>query len=215
MDTVSSNELPVRAPHAVRRPRLWVGIILLTLGLLGGLYPFLPSIIYRLHRPTPVLPYGELPSASKLLEAQYGTLPVVQQRTVPEGRRLLIPTIGVNVAIVEGDTEAALDKGGVWRIPSTSVPSLGGNTVLSGHRWKYLPPSSISLYLLDKVKDGDPIIILWDKHLYTYRVRGREIVTPNQTEILDQTNSPQLTIFTCTPIFSTSHRLVLYADLIS
>ena len=215
MDTERPSEQPVAA-HGVRRHlRLLIASILILLGIVGVSYPFLPAIAYRLHPPKPVLPYGDNTAAAGLLQARFGSLPVVQQRTVPDGHRLLIPTIGVNVQIVEGQNESALDRGGVWRIPSTSTPVSGSNTVISGHRWKYLPPSSISLYLLDKVQDGDPIMILWDKKVFTYRVRGREIVTPDRTDILHGTDQPTLTIFTCTPLFSTSHRLVLYADLIS
>lgn len=215
MDTELPNNAPVAARGARRHLRVIIAVALILLGAVGVLYPFLPAISYRLRPPKPVLPYGDNQAAASLLKERFGTLPTVEQRAVPDGHRLVIPTIGVNVEIIEGQTEAALDKGGVWRIPSTSTPDQLSNTVISGHRWKYLPPSSISLYLLDKVKDGDPMMVLWDKKVYTYRVRGREIVTPDRTDILHDTDTPTLTIFTCTPLFSTSHRLVLYADLIS
>ncbi len=81
--------------------------------------------------------------------------------------------------------------------------------------WQYLPPSGRTLYLLDKVQIGEPIIVYWQGKEYDYRVSHRTIVNPQQTDIQDPTDHPQLTIFTCTPLFSTKQRLVLTSELIS
>ena len=215
MSPTETNSQPARSSHSARRPRLLVGGGLLLLGLIILGYPFLPALLYRLHQPSQNIPFHIDATTSALLTTTLGHLPTVSDKPIPGGNRLVIPRIGVNVPILEGADESVLDRGGVWHIPNTAAPDQIGNVVLSGHRWKYLPPNSLTLYLLDKVQDGDPILITWNGKIYTYKVRGREIVTPDQTAILDATTKPQLTIFTCTPIYSTSHRLVLYADLIS
>lgn len=197
---------------------MWVGAIaFIFVGATVIIYPFWPKLEYAISKKQPIFPYatrltndGEVSSTVTL-----STLPVVENKPVPAENRLVIPSIGVNMLILEGPTEKVLDRGGIWRIPTTSNPSLGSNTVLSGHRWQYLPPSGRTLYLLDKVKIGEPMIIYWQGKEYDYRVARREVVDPSRTDIQNATLDPQLTIYTCTPLFSTKHRLVLYGDLIS
>lgn len=126
--------------------------------------------------------------------------------------QLRLPTIGVAMEVVEGrDAKASLRKG-AWRLPGTSTPDHGGNTVLGGHRWLYRPPSSRTLYHLDKVKIGDPVEVDWKGQTYRYRVREIKVVTPEQVEILEATSDDILTIFTCTPLFSSAQRLVVIAE---
>lgn len=193
-------------------------IILMLIG--GGIvsYPLWPAIGFAVKKPTPTLPYatklGSTDTGAAAI-ATLGQLPVVGTKPAPAENRVLIPSIGVDMEIFEGPDEKTLDKGGIWRIPTTSTPDQGGNTVISGHRWRYLPPSNSTLYLLDKVKDGEPVIVYWQGKEYDYRISGREVVDPNRVEILNNTATPRLTIFTCTPLYSTKQRLVLYGELIS
>ena len=50
------------------------------------------------------------------------------------GNRVIITKIGVNAPIVESKSaEYGLSKGS-WRIPESSTPDKGGNTVITGHR---------------------------------------------------------------------------------
>lgn len=195
-----------------------VPILLMLTGAVIVSYPLWPAIGFALKKPTPTLPY-----ATKLASTSTGTaaiatlsqLPVIGNKPTPAENRVVIPSIGVDMEIFEGPNEKTLDKGGIWRIPNTSTPDKGGNTVVSGHRWRYLPPSNSTLYLLDKVKDGEPVIVYWQGKEYDYRISGREVVDPTRVEILENTPEPRLTIFTCTPLYSTKQRLVLYGELIS
>jgi LPXTG-site transpeptidase (sortase) family protein len=195
--------------------RLPVGIIALVVGLLVVAYPFLPALRYAIHRPTPTLPYVTNLNVNSSLLKNLPGLPIIGNKPVPLDNRIIIPRIGVDIPILEGPTQSVLDRGGIWHIPNTSNPTAGGNFVLSGHRWQYLPPSSTTLYLLDKVQDQDPIIIYWEGQEYDYRVTGREIVSPDKIEIQAPTDGPRLTIYTCTPLYSTKYRLVLYGQLMS
>ena len=181
-------------------------------------YPLWPAIGFAVKKPTPTLPYASKLSSTdtgSAAIATLGQLPVIGTKPTPAENRVVIPSIGVDMEIFEGPDEKTLDKGGIWRIPSTSTPDQGGNTVVSGHRWRYLPPSNSTLYLLDKVKDGEPVIVYWHGKEYDYRISGREVVDPSRVEILNNTATPRLTIFTCTPLYSTKQRLVLYGELIS
>lgn len=198
--------------------------LLLTLSLaalvVGGtllLYPFLPRIQYAVLKPEPKFPYAtrllDPESDIALADTERLHLPETPRR-LPEDNRLVIPKIGVDVAIAEGEDESALSRG-IWHIPGTATPDQGGNTVLSGHRFQYLPPSSKTLYLMDKLEVGDDIIVYWEGEEYNYRVNGKDIILPTQTEILEGTPNDQLTLFTCAPLFSTEKRLVLFTEKIS
>jgi len=130
--------------------------------------------------------------------------------------RVIIKKIGVDVPIVEApesEQKAALGKG-AWRIPQTSTPEKGSNTVISGHRYKYLPPSNLTFYLLDKLVAGDIVTVIWEKKEYDYKITESKIVPPTQISILDPTAKPILTLFTCDPIWSEKNRLVVIGELI-
>lgn len=192
-----------------RRPRtrLALSIAAIVVGVVILAIPFAPWILFHTFRPDPRVPY-----ATRLAGTSY--LPTIRvtesQRPTPKGNRLVIPKIGVDVEIVEGQDERALWRG-IWHFPSSSTPPRGGNTVLTGHRFQYLSGPR-TLYLLDQMQIGDPIIVYWQGQEYDYRIRERRIVNPDAVEILDDTTAPQLTVFTCTPVFSTKQRLVLIAD---
>jgi LPXTG-site transpeptidase (sortase) family protein len=187
------------------RGRRWLAGILIIIGAGIIVYPFVPRLIYYLHHPTPTLPYVTRLTANSAVIKDLPHLPTIENKPVPKENRLLI---------LEGPNERTLDRGGIWHIPGTATPDQNGNFVVSGHRWQYLPPSSLTLYLLDKVKNGDPVIVYWRGLEYDYRIYGRATITPDRTDIQAPTNGPRLTIYTCTPLFSTKYRLVLFGQLI-
>ncbi len=218
---------PVRGRTRVsirRRLLLALSILLMVAGLGIVAYPFIPIVRYTVLKPAPVVPYetrlstlaqdaNVSPSDVHLDQVTSVAPPTSRGRRpapAPSAKRLVIPKIGVNVEIVFGtDQDEALNRG-IWHIPGTSTPEKGSNTVLSGHRFRFLSGPR-TLYLLDKVTKGDPIIIYWNGKEYDYVVTGSKIVQPNQVEILDPTDETRLTIFTCAPLFSTKERLVLFA----
>lgn len=218
----NSHNTQSQPPAATHRRRggvwAWIGAsVLILIGASLIIYPFWPKLEFALAKKESVFPYQtKLTNGSTVSSTvNLSRLPVVENKPVPADNRLIIPSIGVDMLILEGATERTLDRGGIWHIPLTSDPSLGSNTVLSGHRWQYLPPSGRTLYLLDKVQVGEPIIVYWQGKEYDYRVSAREVVDPSRLDIQQATTEPRLTIFTCTPLFSTKQRLVLYGELIS
>jgi len=198
---------PTGQPAWVVRYRRWLiagAVVVFVLALGVVLYPFIPSLEYSLG-----LVKEENPYVSRLGTGQ--TLPETGIKPIPTDNRLVIPKIGVDAPIVEGASQnAALEKG-IWHIPNTAASPEASNLVLSAHRWRYLPPSSRSFYLLDKLDVGDDIIIYWEGKEFDYKVGEEKTVDPTAVEILEPTDQPQLTLFTCTPLWSTKHRLVLIA----
>ena len=191
-------------------------IALIALGAAILVYPFLPLLRYELFHPAPVYPYqtklSNLATGDPLKPVSQ--LPDVKERQ-PTDSRLVIPKIGVNIKIVEGGDESALYRGS-WHIPNTSTPPQGGNTVLTVHRFQYLAGPN-TLALADKLEVGDVIIVYWKTGAdtvteYDYRITETKLVQPNQVEILNNTPTPRLTVFTCAPMFSTKQRLVLIAE---
>ncbi len=219
------------------------GFLLIGVGIIVLSYPLWPIIRYKLTGPVstpeaPVFPYESnliaedgtiaLPATEGAIEIltnvkQTLNVPVkpakrvkakVVSRTRPPDNRLVIPKIGVNLPIVEGeDGDTALWKG-AWRIAGSSTPKIGGNTVLSAHRFRYRPPSNLTLYLLDQVKPGDVMIVYWEGKEYDYRISTTKIVGRENTDIAEPTLTSQLTVFTCHPLFSTKERLVVVGELI-
>ena len=187
-------------------------IIAVCLGIAGGilmLLPFLPLITSVFLPSAPI--YEDYAYLGKF--AQYRLLNLRDQLgkiiPIPRENTLIIPKIGVNTAIIEGTTEATLDKG-IWHRPKSSTPDKGGNTVLAGHRYQYVTGPH-TLFSLDKVAVGDRIMLYWEGKKYIYEVFETSVVPPTAIEIENNTEEAILTIYTCTPIYTTLNRLVVKA----
>lgn len=101
---------------------------------------------------------------------------------------------------------------GIWRFPRSSTPDKGGNTVLIGHRFTYTNPRGV-FYFLNKVKVNDEIGVWWNNKQYSYKVVNIAEVRPTDTAIEANTTNPELTLFTCTPLWLPKDRLVVVANL--
>jgi sortase A len=129
-----------------------------------------------------------------------------------------IPRLGADYsyAIVEGVSTDDLKKG-PGHYPGTAMPGGVGNFVLSGHRTTYLAPFNG----LGELEPGDAIVIETRDTWYTYRVTGSETVLPTAVGVvLPVPDKPHakptkalITLTTCTPKYSASHRLIIYGTL--
>lgn len=116
---------------------------------------------------------------------------------------IVIPRIKASVQIFEGDQEDALSKGAWHRKPEQGNPLIGGNFIVTGHRFNFaLTPSKVKnsspFYNIDKLQNGDTIFIVWEGEVYEYEVSKIYTVKPNQVEIEDQSEEHKLTLYTCT-----------------
>ncbi len=182
------------------------------------LAPFLPEIDYQIrkllgirYREEEVFVYNpdnyDFDDETDKLRREYEYEPVT-------GNRLVIPTIGVYIGIVEGNNESVLFRG-AWRRPNSSTPDRGGNTVITGHRFHYVPPNNKTFYNLNKIEEGSKIFVLWNDKEYIYQVYDVFIVEPDQTEIENNTEDDILTLYTCHPLWTAKQRLVVRAKLIN
>ena len=118
-----------------------------------------------------------------------------------------IPKIGLVHPIYEGVTLTVIDHGpGHW--PGSAVPGQLGNAVFAGHRVTHTHP----FRNLDKLVAGDEIQFVMADGTYTYRMTSQQIVTPNDTWIVNPTQTATLTLFACHPPGSASHRIVIRAE---
>jgi len=161
---------------------------------------------------------GTLPSSKDVADVKEETTKIFN--SLPENdfavspNRLIITKIGVNAPIVESQSsEYGLAKG-AWHVPESSSPDQGGNTVITGHRFKYLPPSNLTFYLFDKLEAGDIVSLIWHEKNYYYKIREVKIIEATDFSIMEESEKPILTMYTCHPIYSTEQRLVVIADLI-
>jgi sortase A len=131
----------------------------------------------------------------------------------PEGTvlaRLDIPAIGVNEFVVSGTAASDLSMGPGHYI-GTAMPGQAGNVAIAGHRTTYGAP----FYRLGALVPGDPITLkTLGGQTLTYVVsRAPVSVLPGNTSILGYFGDNRLTLTTCTPPFSATHRLVVVAAL--
>lgn len=131
---------------------------------------------------------------------------------IPKENTLVIPKIGGDGELYEGNGTSALAKG-FWRRPKSSTPNKGGNTVIVAHRFLYTSGPK-TFYNLDKMEVGDRFAIYWEGVEYNYEVYDISIVPPTATEIEGDTVDPIVTLYTCTPIWTAKDRLVVKARLI-
>lgn len=164
--------------------------------------------------PTPTASSAPSPSAPSATTATAVAPPPAQlkQGPIPASQAVAlmeIPKIGLSMIVVQGVSVADL-KLGPGHYPGTPLPGQAGNVVVSGHRTTYLHP----FRNVDKLVAGDPIYLTTpDGTKYTYLVSKEESVLPTDVAVVDNTPTNQLTLTTCTPPFSASHRLIVVATL--
>jgi sortase A len=118
-----------------------------------------------------------------------------------------IPKIGLVHPIFEGVTLTVIDHGpGHW--PGSAVPGQLGNAVFAGHRVTHTHP----FRNLDTLAPGDEIQFVMPDGTYTYRMTQQQIVTPNDTWIVNPTQTATLTLFACHPPGSATKRIVIRGE---
>ncbi|MEK4711856.1 class D sortase [Sporosarcina sp. FSL K6-5500] len=120
---------------------------------------------------------------------------------------LQIPIIQKELPIVEGTDDDAL-KQGVGHYTGTVYPGQKDQILLSGHRDTVFTG-------LDKLQNGDTIIMEMQHGTFTYAVVDTEIVDANDTTVIRSTAPEEmLTLSTCYPfryIGNAPQRYIVYA----
>lgn len=129
--------------------------------------------------------------------------------------QLQIQSVGIKTKILEGGEEQ-LENGAWHRFPQRGNPEIGGNFILSGHSfvWAYTPwqvSQKSYFYNLKDVKVGDEVVVRWNSKDFIYKVEKVFSINPSQTSIEDRSDTPIMTIYTCTEGGSADGRVVVIA----
>ena len=119
-----------------------------------------------------------------------------------------IPAIQIRLPIYHGCTENELSKG-AGHLPSSSLPVGGKSThaVLAAHSGR---ADSKMFTDLDQVKEGDLIYLYVLNKTLTYEVDQITVTTPDDTNAIQIIDGDDLlTLLTCTPYGTNTHRLLV------
>jgi len=136
-----------------------------------------------------------------------------------EGLGILhIPALGDwDWVVVEGVDDEDLSRG-PGHFPDTALPGEVGNFAVAGHRATHGEPFAD----LDRLKEGDPIVVETVDGWLVYDVTWVRILSPSATEVLapvaghpgEKAKQRTMTLVTCHPRWSSSERLVVGAQLV-
>ena len=125
---------------------------------------------------------------------------------------LRVPKVGIEVPVLEGVSDATLNRG-VGHIPGTALPGQPGNVGITGHRDGFFRA-------LKDVVPGDVIEVQRGQSAAQtdrYVVRNIKIVFPSDTSVLKKTDDSTLTLVTCYPFYfvgAAPERYIVQASLL-
>jgi sortase A len=120
--------------------------------------------------------------------------------------------------ISEGtDKKTVLDVLGIGHYPGTAMPGAIGNFAVAGHRTTFAKPFN----RIAELQVGDALVVRTSDTWYVYAVTSTQIVLPSDVSVIaavpgDPSATPTLrsiTLTTCTPMFSASHRFIVHGVL--
>lgn len=123
--------------------------------------------------------------------------------------RIQISSIGVDAAVVRGDSWEQLKKG-VGQQLGTTDPGQAGNLVLSAHNDIF----GEIFRSLDKLQPGDTVTLQTTVEKFNYRITGSQVVEPTDVRVLSSTTAPTLTLISCYPYLVDNKRIVVFAELV-
>jgi sortase A len=107
--------------------------------------------------------------------------------------RIEIARIGLAAMILEG-TDGRTLRHAVGHIPGTSLPGQRGNVAIAGHRDTFFRS-------LRNVHNDDEITLTTLDGTYRYLVDSAQVLSPENTQVLDDSSDTILTLVTCYPFY--------------
>ena len=123
--------------------------------------------------------------------------------------RISIPEIDLERVVIEGVDVPDLRRG-PGHMPGTAIPGQAGNAVISGHRTTWGAPFN----RLDELEPGDEITVETIIGTHTFEIVSVRTVWPSEVWVATQWDGSWLTLTTCTPKYSSRHRLIVFAKLV-
>jgi sortase A len=134
------------------------------------------------------------------------------RRTAAVGQaigRIVIPSLGVNMVLVNGTDEASLRKG-PGRDLRSFMPGQDRLVYIAGHRTTFLAPFSH----IDAIQPGDRIELEMPYGSFVYRAFRHVIVPADDLAVLRSPRHELLALQACHPRFFATHRYIVYGHLV-
>jgi sortase A len=223
--TAEVRRRPVRGRRRLLRR---LGDVLLIAGGLVLAYPFWSAGYAQVQQ-------GRLDNAYRQQQAAFAAAAAARPRKMPRAQlvrrlavlyraqlksgdplgRLRIPSIGLNKLVQQGVTGHGLDPGGDVALlragpvhyGATPLPGAGQPFAVAGHRTTYGAPFN----KLDQLKPGDVIYLDTPYAHFRYTIVKKTVVLPSDVGVLAD-RGYALVLTTCTPLYSASHRLIVWAQ---
>jgi sortase A len=105
--------------------------------------------------------------------------------------RVVVPRLGVSVAILQG-TSSQILRLGAGHIEGTPLPGEAGNTGIAGHRDTFFRN-------LESIRVDDEIQLHTATGLFVYKVAWVKVVVPENVGVLAPATESAVTLVTCYP----------------
>ena len=123
--------------------------------------------------------------------------------------RIVIARLSLNVVFVNGTDWLHDLSQGPGRYPSTSLPGLDRTTAIAGHRTTF----GAWFRHIDKLQKHDMIVLEMPYGIFRYEVLGHAVVPASDWSIVRDRGYDELVLSACHPLFSASHRWIVFARL--
>lgn len=125
---------------------------------------------------------------------------------------LSIPALGIRTVVRVGVGEAVLALGPGF-YPGSGRPGCGCTIAVAGHRVTPVPGFNGHgpFRFLDRLHRGARILLRIAGRTTQYTVSGSEVIAPTDTAPVENIGHERLVLTTCTPPFSATQRLVIFA----
>lgn len=127
--------------------------------------------------------------------------------------RIVIPRLHLRMVVLQGTTESDLQEGpGHYDAASgqsTALPGMGEVIGVAGHRTTFLHP----FRHIDSLRSGDNVYLEMPYGTFRYTVYFHKVVASNDWSILRSRSFEKLILSACHPLYSASHRWVVFARL--
>lgn len=122
-----------------------------------------------------------------------------------------IDKINLRLPILYGASARNLDLAS-GLLTGTSLPGTAGNSAIAAHRSRTY---GRMFNRLDEIGAGDIITVKDKKGTYKYQVYDTLVVKPQDVSVLNSSqDEKELTLITCTPIDTATHRLIVKAKIV-
>lgn len=123
--------------------------------------------------------------------------------------RMSIPSIGIELPILNGSTEKNLLSGAATVKEKQEMGK--GNYALAGHN---MSKKGVLFSDISKLKKNDKVYLYDSENEYEYAVEQVTEVTPDKWEVVEDHGKNEVTLITCTSVLDNSERYVVSGDLV-